>query len=345
MLHFRLIYNKKRYPLTISRGTFEGSTNLYVGFESEGVTGWGEAAPSTSAGTDTAEAFREALEAFWQEGFARLSIHEIYQLGVEANLNPSALAALEIALWDHKAKKAGLPLHMLLGLPLPQVSTSVTIGINPPDVIAERVSDILGRFDHGVLKVKLGSPEGIEADKAMFEQVLEISRPRKPVRLRVDANGGWSVEEAIHMMKYLASHEVEYVEQPLAEGAEDGLPHIYTGRPLPIYVDESCRFSWQIPDFAAHVDGVNLKLMKCGGISEALRIIATARSFRLKTMIGCMGESGIAISAAASISGIIDHIDLDSHFNLDPDPAIGPKLVGGLVLPSGRPGHGAELIA
>jgi L-alanine-DL-glutamate epimerase-like enolase superfamily enzyme len=145
------------------------------------------------------------------------------------------------------------------------------------------------------------------------------------------------------MMKWLADRKVDYIEQPLKEGQESELKHLYKNRPLPIYVDESCRFAENIPNFASHVDGVNMKLMKCGGITEALRIIATARAHGLKTMIGCMSESSVAIAAAAAISGGIDHVDLDSHYNLDPDPAEGVSLLDGVTISSDKPGHGAQL--
>jgi muconate cycloisomerase len=92
------------------------------------------------------------------------------------------------------------------------------------------------------------------------------------------------------------------------------------------------------------VDGVNLKLMKCGGLTEALRIVAVARAFGLKTMIGCMGESSVSISAGAAIGALFDHIDLDSHLNLAPDPATGVSLKNGVITPNNHPGHGAQLI-
>jgi muconate cycloisomerase len=128
------------------------------------------------------------------------------------------------------------------------------------------------------------------------------------------------------------------------EGAEDQLPELYRDRPLPIFVDESCRFAKDVPRVADAVDGVNLKLMKCGGLTEALAIIATARAHGLKTMIGCMSESSIAIAAGASIGALLDHIDLDSHLNLNPDPARGAEIRDGVVSSNDRPGHGAELI-
>jgi muconate cycloisomerase len=139
------------------------------------------------------------------------------------------LAALDIALWDWLGKCAGLPLYRLLGLGLPTTPTSVTLGINPPEVVRERIPLLLDNTGIRSLKVKLGSPEGIEADKAMFAAVIEATRKRE-LLLRVDANGGWSLEEAREMMTWLASREVEYIEQPLQEGEEHLLPALFKDR-------------------------------------------------------------------------------------------------------------------
>jgi len=231
----------------------------------------------------------------------------------------------------------------LLGMSKPTAATSVTIGINPPEVVAERVPLLMNSnpIIKG-LKIKLGSPAGIESDKAMFEQVVKSAAPYG-LKLRVDANGGWSLENAKHMLQWLSERGVEYVEQPLVEGAEDQLPELFRSRALPIYVDESCRFAHQIHGYADAVDGVNMKLMKCGGITEALNIMSVARSHNLQTMIGCMSESSVAIAAAAALTGEIDHVDLDAHYNLNPDPAIGAPMVDGITMPTDAPGHGATL--
>ena len=123
------------------------------------------------------------------------------------------------------------------------------------------------------------------------------------------------------------------------------MAEVFEKRKLPIFVDESCRLSSDIPNGATVVDGVNLKLLKCGGITEALRIVSTARAHNLQTMIGCMSESSIAIAAGASMGALFDYIDLDSHTNLKPDPANGAELVDGVVLPNEKPGHGAAMNA
>ncbi len=341
-LAYKIIHLKKRFPLRISRGLVTGSDNLFVSVTKNGITGWGEMAPSSTMGDESPEEAKQQLEQFFQTGLEHLSITEIYDKGRDFDMPACVLAALDIALWDQLAKTANLPLYQLFGFPLPKVATSVTIGINPPEVVKERIPILLEGTGVRFLKVKLGSNEGIEADKAMFSQIVESTKKYK-VRLRVDANGGWGVNDAIHMMKWLVDLGVDYVEQPLVHGREEDLPAIFKNRPLPIFVDESCCFSTDIPQWASAVDGVNLKLMKCGGLTEALRIIATAKAFGLKTMIGCMGESSLSISAAASLTGLLDHVDLDSQLNLDPDPFSGAQLINGIIMPNNKPGHGAIL--
>ena len=340
-VEYRTLHLKKRFPLAISRGVIAGSDNLFVRVSAGGLTGWGEMAPGSTEGADTPQAGERMLREFMDDGLDPASIHRTYANAVEAGVAPCALAALDMALWDLRAKEAGMPLHRLLGLARRAVPTSLTIGINPPEVVRERVPLLL-EADARALKIKLGSPEGIEADKAMFAAVVEAASGADVV-LRVDANGGWSAGDARHMMRWLAERGAEYVEQPLVRGAEDQLVELFRDRPLPIFVDESCRTSADIPAFADRVDGVNLKLMKCGGITEALRIVATARAFGLKTMIGCMGESSVSIAAGASLSELFDYIDLDSHLNLDPDPAEGARMADGTVLPDEVPGHGGRL--
>ncbi len=337
---FRTIYLKKRFPLRISRGEIAGGENLFVAVTEDGVTGWGEMAPGASEGAATAEIGQAMLERFCADG-VNGAIHDIWAAMQAAEVAPCAQAALDMALWDLRAKQAGLPLYAMLGLARRGVVSSVTVGINPPEVVRDRVPLLLERGARA-LKIKLGTPDGIEADKAMFSAVLDSARD-SGAALRVDANGGWSLMDARHMMGWLADRGVEYVEQPLVRGAEDQLPELFRDRALPIFVDESCRLSADIPGFAHCVDGVNLKLMKCGGITEALRIVATARAHGLKTMIGCMGESAVSIAAGASLSALFDYIDLDSHLNLDPDPATGAPFANGVTLPEDRPGHGGDL--
>ena len=333
---------KKKHPLQISRGVHDKSVNLFVELISDGINAWGECAPGKTEGASSIDIAEKSLLDFMESGISSLSIYEVNKKAKDLNIAPCAFAALDIALWDWKAKKSRLSLNDLLGLPKPSTPTSITVGINPPDVIKERVEKLISNKQIRALKIKLGSPEGIEFDQQIYEQVIQSTKNCN-ISIRVDANGGWSLDDAKIMMKWLADRKAEYIEQPLKEGDEDNLKYLFKGRPLPIIIDESCRFSEDVVRHSEYVDGVNLKLMKCGGITEALKILNTAKSFGLKTMIGCMSESSIAISAGASISGIIDYVDLDSHYNLDPDPSEGAFMQNGITMTYNKYGHGAKL--
>lgn len=368
---FRRLDLQKLYPLAISRGVQASSENLFVEVSDGTYTGIGELSPATASlwtadrgqeqllsfvsgrhdhlemgDTSTPDGAIEVLKrigsAFSTKDPEGLLIADVSRAMMEWNIDPPAMAALDVALWDLLAKRAGMPLYQLLGLSKRQVPTSLTIGLNPPEITKERVPDILRRTGAKCLKIKLGSPEGREFDKAHFLAAAEAAKPFN-VKLRADANGGWTVDEANMMMPWLAERGVDYIEQPLVEGTEEDLPRIFENRPFPIFVDESCRFSQDIPKWAHAVDGINLKLMKCGGITEALRIVSTAKAFGLKTMIGCMSESSIAIAAGAALGSLFDHIDLDSHLNLNPDPATGASIIDGVITPNDEPGHGARL--
>jgi|TARA_B100001105_G_scaffold143812_1_gene115306 muconate cycloisomerase len=342
IIKFHKVNLKKKFPLQISRGIHSESQNVFIELIEDGITAWGESAPGKTEGASSAIQVEESLVKLIEEGIEGLSIYDVYQKGKELKTPPCALAALDIALWDLKAKKANLQLNDLLGIPKPSTPTSITVGINPPEVVKKRVELILKNKQVRALKIKLGSPNGIDYDKEIYSQVLESTKSSK-ISIRVDANGGWALDDAKEMIKWLSERNAEYIEQPLAEGNEDQLKFLFKGRSLPIFVDESCRFSEDVPRLANFVDGVNLKLMKCGGITEALRILNTARSFGLKTMIGCMSESSVSISAGASLTGIIDYVDLDSHYNLSPDPSSGAVMINGVTMTNNGDGHGANL--
>jgi L-alanine-DL-glutamate epimerase-like enolase superfamily enzyme len=339
----------KRFPLSISRGTMSASENLFVHLSDGKHEGVGELSPATGRewtakrGLDQLEEFLAGHPQVLQT--AKIDPEWIDYVGSAMSVawvDPPAMAALDVALWDLYGKQQGKPLYQLFGFEKPSIATSVTIGINAPEVTRERVPEILSSTGAKCLKIKLGSPDGRDHDRAHFLAAKESALPFG-VRLRVDANGGWSAAEAPDMIEFLAKHDVDYVEQPLAEGMESFLAPLVASSPLPIYLDESCRVSADVRDLEGKCHGVNLKLMKCGGLTDALKIVREAKSRNLKLMIGCMSESSIAISAGAHLSGALDHIDLDSHLNLNPDPATGAAMVDGVVVPGDEPGHGASL--
>ncbi len=349
----------KRYPLTISRGTSAGSENVLVTLEHDGVTGWGEMAPTS--GGPTAETADTALIALarWTPLLRDMTPWQMQRIESILDVQDSeraAYCALDCALHDWQGKTLNLPVWKLLGLDIrhdiktnategvPQ--TSVTIGINPPDVIRERMPEIIGRTNPYALKVKLGNPAGIEADKESFSAAQEAAdvacqqAGQATPRWRVDANGGWSLDDARAMLTWLKARGVEFVEQPLKRGHEADLPALHCDARMPLYLDETIRTARDICAVAHAIDGVNLKLMKCGGLREALRIIHTARAHGLKVMIGCMSETSLAITAAAHLAPLMDTLDLDSHLNLNPDPFVGAKYSSGQIIAPDLPGLG-----
>lgn len=340
-ISFKIIEIKRRFPLSISRGTTANAHNFFCMLKDGDNEGIGEAAIGTGAPDDLAETGPKHIRLLFEETKG-LSISEIIEEGFRRQIPKATLAALDTALWDLHAKKAGMPLYQLLGLPLPIVQTTNTIGLETPEVIKERVPLFLEMAQTKRLKVKLGSKDGIERDQENYLTAKLAAQPYG-ASLQVDANGGWSIADAKKMMSWLAEEGCKYVEQPLEKGEEGGLPELYEKRPLPIYLDESIQVASDVFPVAHCCDGVNMKLMKTGGITNGLLTLQVAKSLGLKTMIGCMTDSSVAIAAGAHLSGLCNDIDLDNHLNLDPDPAGGVNLENGIVMPSDKPGHGAFL--
>ncbi|HIK45510.1 MAG TPA: dipeptide epimerase [Leptolyngbyaceae cyanobacterium M65_K2018_010] len=336
----------KRVPLTISRGTTAQSTNLWLKLRAEGLEGWGEAAPF-SIGT-----YQQSLEQVMGDLAQLPDLLQPYQpwerQALAAAIAPLSLqsatkAALDVALWDWCGKATGQPIWRLLGLDLGQIQpTSVTVGIASPAAAQRRSQDWLQQTSARALKVKLGSPAGIAADQAMFQAVYDQTPPA--VSLSIDANGGWTLEEAIEMAHWLSDRRVTHLEQPLPVEQNPQLPQLRQQSPLPVFVDESCFTSQDIPSLAALVDGINIKLMKAGGLTEALRMIHTARACGLQVMFGCYSDSSLANGAMAQLSPLADYVDLDSHLNLRDDPFTGLSLVEGRLLPSPHPGLGLAYV-
>lgn len=342
----------KRVALTISRGTTAQTTNVWIRIEQDGIEAWGEASPfSVGEEPQTTETITRSLQAIAPllKALHPLERQRIDQLMDQAKLPSGARAALDVALHDWLGKAANLPLWQLWGLDRDRiVPTSVTIGITSPEGAKQRIKDWLGagtvdspRQDIQALKVKLGSPSGIAADQAMFEAVREAA-PYIP-QISVDANGGWTVDTALEMIQWLRDRNVTYIEQPLAKGQEAELLKLYNESLLPIFVDESCFTSRSIPELSDRVHGINIKLMKSGGLSEALTMIQVAKAHDLQVMFGCYSDSALSNSAIAQLSPLADYLDLDSHLNLSDDPFVGALFQNGRVIPSDRPGIGVVL--
>jgi L-alanine-DL-glutamate epimerase-like enolase superfamily enzyme len=237
-----------------------------------------------------------------------------------------------MALHDLAGRRLGVPLYELLGLDgsrTPQ--TSFTIGLDTPEVVARKVKEAAA---YPVLKVKMGSADDRE--------VLAAVRDSTDRPIRVDANEGWTPAEALERLDWLARLRVEFVEQPLPAGQLEETRALRRRSPLPFFADESVHRAEDIPRLAGAFDGINIKLMKCGGLAEAMRMIAVARAHGMRVMLGCMIESSLAITAAAHLSPLVDTADLDGNLLLEDDPFTGASVVDGrIVLPDG-PGLGVR---
>ncbi len=344
----------KRFALTISRGTSSQTTNLWIRLEDEGIEGWGEASPfSTGFSPQTTETLLSALQEVVPllEKFTPCDRQQIEQVLTDVQLPSAARAGIDIAMHDWLGKKAGLPLWKMWGLDRSRiVPTSVTIGINSPSGARERVRDWFGTDatnqinpKYGAVKVKLGNPAGIAADKAMLTAVLD-GTPNN-TQISVDANGGWSLKDATEMCIWLKKYDIKYVEQPLSTSATiDEYAQLYYESPLPLFADESCFNSQDIPRLASCVHGINIKMMKSGGITEAMRMIHAARACGLQVMFGCYSDSVLANTAAAQLSPLADYLDLDSHLNLLDDPFTGAVIENGCLMPNERSGLGVRRI-
>lgn len=341
-LSFSAIQVVKRVPLTISRGTVNQSQVFWLRLEADNIEGWGEATPfSVGSHQQTFNAIEEDLRTVCQE---LQQFHPLQRQAIESHLqslsiSSAAQAAVDTALLDWLGKRSGLPLWQLLGLECNSMAvTSVTIGISSPVKAQARLQDWLQQVQARAIKVKLGSPDGITADRDMLSAILQVLPPH--IQVSVDANGGWNLPDAIAMAKWLAERKVVYLEQPLPVLADSDLKYLAEVSPLPIFVDESCFNSQDIPRLAAAIDGINIKLMKCGGLTEALRMIHTAQAHNLQVMFGCYSNTSLANTAMTHLAPLAQHLDLDSHLNLKNDPFLGAELVKGALLPPNRPGLG-----
>jgi L-Ala-D/L-Glu epimerase len=329
----------KRVALTISRGTNSESHNVLVKVSADGIEGIGEATPLTiSTQRQTTQEIVASIEAIVSQ-LAKCHPTERQKISETiASLPSAACCAIDVALWDWFGKSVNLPLWRVFGLDRDRVvPISVTIGINTPEGAVDRLRKWQEVYDGNCYKIKLGNPAGIEADRAMFAAIVEAVPEGK---LTVDANGGWSLSDAIIMANWLAERRVTYIEQPLHELDTANLPALRRDSPLPIFVDENCFDSRDVVKLAESVDGVNLKLMKTGGLSECMKSINVARACGLQVMFGCYSDCSISNNAAAQLSPLADYLDLDSHLNLIDDPFQGATLKGGKLILPDLPGIG-----
>jgi L-alanine-DL-glutamate epimerase-like enolase superfamily enzyme len=327
-----------RHPFIIARGGTSEFRVVWVKLrDADGAEGWGEAAPSRFYG-ETADSVLAAIHTFAPllEHADAWSIDAIERsLETALRWNAAARSAVSAALHDLQGKRLNVPLWKLWGLnrqAAPQ--SSFTIGIAPDEeTLRARVHEAK---DYPVLKIKLGTARDAEN--------LRIVRKEAPLAiLRVDANAAWTPKHAVQMMDTLVHCGVEMLEQPVQAHDIAGLKFIRERSPIPVVADESCLVATDIPRLEGAVDGINIKLAKCGSVREAQRMIAVARAHGMLVMCGCMIETTLGIAAAAHFSPLLDYADLDGAALLRDDPFNGPDIPNGRITLSDSAGLGVSL--
>lgn len=314
-----------KHVFTIARSSESVSRTAVVRLRWNGLEGLGESAPIPRYG--------ESVESV-AAGLAPLDLgDDPYAFErLLGGLTPAQTCGLDVALHDLVGKDLGRPLWRLFGLdPARTPRTSFTIGIAPLDETVAKVREV---GTHPVIKVKLGKGAEIET--------IEAIRSVYTGTIRIDANEGWTPERAVNVLAELAKHDIEFCEQPIPAGSPAKLRWIRERTDVPIVTDEDSKDARDLPALLGCVDGINVKLVKCGGIRGALAMIHTARAMGFKIMLGCMVESQILTTAAAHLSPLVDWADLDGPFLTARDPFAGITYADGkIVLPDG-PGLGVR---
>ncbi|MDE0299772.1 MAG: dipeptide epimerase [Candidatus Poribacteria bacterium] len=316
------------HPFKIARRAVDEYRQV-VSVEIDG--GLGESPPARFYG-ETVETVRTALEILAPCLDGNLDAIQCVMAELHSALggNYAAKSAIDMALHDRLGKTLGVPLYRLWGLdPNATPPTSYTIGLDSPDVMQQKTREAK---DYAILKVKLGTRQDLQIVRALREVT------DKPIY--ADANTAWSPKEAVRKIRELAPLGVDIVEQPTAADDLEGLKYIREHSDIPIIADESVKRAADVPVLADCVDGVNIKLVKCGGLVEAMRIINVARAHKLQIMMGCMIESSLGITAAAHLTPLVDYVDLDSHLLISNDPYSGVTLKDGRLILPNRPGIG-----
>jgi L-Ala-D/L-Glu epimerase len=301
--------------------------------DGSGHEGWGEAAANAYYGetADTVVAllplYERALKDAAHGGPLAL---ERMERAVEhaAGRNPAARAAVSAALHDLAGKQLGVPVWQIFGLDSDAAPlSSYTLGIDTPDVMQQKLEEAAS---YPILKLKVGTDD----DRRM----LELVRTAAPDKLiRVDANTAWHAKQAVSLVPLLEEFGIELIEQPFPAEDIDAFRMLRDRTNIPVVADESCRTVADIPRLVGAVDGINIKLEKCGSLREAVRMVHVARAHHLKVMVGCMMSSTLAMAAAMQIAPLCDWADLDGAALMANDPFDGPHLAedGRLVLQQG----------
>lgn len=324
------------YPFTISKGTKTHQPALIVALEYFGNVGYGEA-PAITYYNIPVEKMVEDLERkkMFVEKFAFTEPerywHYLHHLYPQNNF---LVCALDIAAWDMYGKLRRQPLHQLWQLDTAKTpATDYTIGIDSIENMVTKMQE----KPWPIYKIKLGTPDDIA--------IVQALRKHTDAVLRVDANAGWTLGEALEKIPQLKDLGVEFIEQPLAKDNWEGMKVLFEQSSLPLIADEACVLESDVEKCYGHFHGINIKLTKCSGITPALRMIEKARSLNMKVMVGSMNESTIGTAAIAHLSPLLDYVDMDGPLLLQEDIATGISFDNGKPVFSGKPGLGVELNA
>jgi len=335
-LSHQTIELKPTHPFVIARGGYAHHRNVIVRItDDDGLEGFGEAAPNRYYGESVATVlaalgqFKPLLERADPMALESIEAH----LNRVLRGNASAKSAVSSALHDLLGKRLGLPVYRIWGLDAATApQSSFTIAIAENHELEQRVREAR---EYPILKIKLGTDRDME-----IIRIIRNAAPGK--RLRVDANAVWTPKQAVRMSDFLVENGVEMLEQPVAASDIEGLRFVRKRSKLPVFADESCLVATDIAKLAGAVDGINIKLAKCGSLREALRMVHTARALDMQVMAGCMIESSLGISAIAQISPLLDSADFDGAALLSSDPFRGTSIAGGAIRLSDGPGLGVS---
>ncbi len=323
-----------KYPFTISKGTKTHQPTLIVELDHFGIKGYGEA-PAISYYNIPVEKMVEDLEQKkpFVEKFAfsdpERYWHYLHHLFPQ---NPFLVCALDMAGWDIYGKIKRKPLHLLWNLDAGRSPlTDYTIGIDSIEKMLQKMEE----NPWPVYKVKVG----VEGDV----EIVEALRKHTNAVIRVDANAGWTLEQALQKIPQLKALGVEMVEQPLAKDNWDGMKILFDQSPLPLFADEACVAESDVEKCYLHFHGINIKLTKCSGITPARRMIKKAREMNMQVMVGCMNESSIGTAAIAQLAPMLDLVDMDGPLLLAGDIATGVGFDNGKIQFNNKPGLGIEL--
>ncbi len=323
-------------PFVISRGVEHWYDVVEVEVSWRGRTGWGEATPVDYFGetTDTVMEFVARWDGrLGDDPFALEQLNDAMQADLG---HRAAQAGVDAALHDLCGRLTSMPVHRLLGTPRSGPPTVRTISLASPDDMAEETQRVAA--GHRLLKLKLGGQDGADLDR------VRAVRQHSELPFVVDVNEFWTYDEALELIPQLAELGVTHVEQPLPARDEAG-PKLKARSSLPILVDEDCHTLADVAACVERAHGINIKLAKCGGLREALRMIHAARALGLIVMLGCMGESSLGIAAHTAVAGLCDLVDLDGNLGLVSDPWAGVDFVDGIQVPSLDPGLGVRRCA